>query len=69
MAEEKRRLVKEMSIEEERRLEEKREAEPWWLWVDDDSNKRIYHSEYFTLHKKQKDEDLKVTLIMPTSFL
>jgi len=41
------------------------QAEPWWLWVEDESNERIYHSEYFILHKKQKDEDIKVSFIMP----
>eukprot|EP01125_Pyxidicula_operculata_P022548 TRINITY_DN928_c0_g1_i3.p1 TRINITY_DN928_c0_g1~~TRINITY_DN928_c0_g1_i3.p1 ORF type:complete len:2094 (-),score=618.62 TRINITY_DN928_c0_g1_i3:183-5534(-) len=40
-------------------------VEPWWLWVEDDHNESIHHSEYFLLHKKQKDEEIKVTFIMP----
>ena len=27
-------------------------AEPWWIWVEDPENDRIYHSEYFLLTRK-----------------
>jgi hypothetical protein len=28
-------------------------VEPFWVWVEDNENERIYHTEYFLLHKKQ----------------
>ena len=28
-------------------------SEPFWIWVEDPDTNRIYHSEYFMLHKKQ----------------
>lgn len=28
-------------------------GEPWWVWVDCPKHNRMYHSEYFLLHKKQ----------------
>jgi len=31
-------------------------VEPWWIWVEDAENEHFYHSEYFLLSKKQKDE-------------
>lgn len=39
--------------------------EPFWIWVEDSQTEFIYHSEYFLLHKKQKDEPQKMTFIVP----
>jgi len=39
-------------------------AEPFWIWVEDE-NQDLVHSEYFVLHKKQKDEENKLTFIIP----
>ncbi len=30
-------------------------AESWWIWVEDPVNEHIYHHEYFTLDRKQKE--------------
>ena len=27
-------------------------VEPFWIWVEDPDNNRIYHSEYFMMHRK-----------------
>jgi len=27
-------------------------VEPWWVWVEDNENDKIYHTEYFLLHQK-----------------
>jgi activating signal cointegrator complex subunit 3 len=28
-------------------------VEPFWIWVEDNENERIYHTEYLLLHKRQ----------------
>jgi activating signal cointegrator complex subunit 3 len=40
-------------------------VEPFWIWVEDSQTEFIYHSEYYLLHKKQKDEPQKMTFIVP----
>jgi activating signal cointegrator complex subunit 3 len=32
------------------------QAEPFWIWIEDGENEYVYHSEYFILIKKQKNE-------------
>eukprot|EP01126_Amoeba_proteus_P012623 TRINITY_DN1519_c1_g1_i3.p1 TRINITY_DN1519_c1_g1~~TRINITY_DN1519_c1_g1_i3.p1 ORF type:complete len:1370 (-),score=289.41 TRINITY_DN1519_c1_g1_i3:112-4221(-) len=39
-------------------------SEPWWIWVEDEHDELI-HSEYFILSKKQKDEEIKISFIIP----
>lgn len=41
----------------------KNQVEPFWVWVEDNDNERIYHTEYLLIHKKQKNE---VTTKPPT---
>ena len=31
-------------------------VEPWWVWVEDNENDRIYHTEYFLLHQKDSQQ-------------
>lgn len=40
-------------------------VEPWWIWVEDADNERIYHSEYFLLNKKQRYEEHAVAFTIP----
>jgi hypothetical protein len=40
------------------------QSQPFWLWVEDE-NSELVHSEYFMLAKKQKDEEVKVSFIIP----
>jgi len=40
-------------------------VEPWHIWIEDTAQSFIYHSEYFLLHKRQKDEAQHMTLIVP----
>ena len=39
-------------------------SEPWWIWVQDEHGDLV-HCEYFILNKKQKDEEIKLTFIIP----
>ncbi len=32
------------------------QAEPFWIWVEDGENEYVYHSEYYILLKRQKNE-------------
>lgn len=40
-------------------------VEPFHIWIEDAAQSFIYHSEYFLLHRKQKDEPQHMTLIVP----
>lgn len=40
-------------------------VEPWWIWVEDAESERVYHSEPWLLHKKQKDEVHVVAFTIP----
>jgi activating signal cointegrator complex subunit 3 len=40
-------------------------VEPWWIWVEDSTSERVYHSEPWLLHKKQKDETHVVAFTIP----
>ncbi|EDV24592.1 uncharacterized protein TRIADDRAFT_25989 [Trichoplax adhaerens] len=42
-------------------------GEPWWVWVDCPKHNRMYHSEYFLLHKKQvlQKESQKIEFAIP----
>eukprot|EP01130_Rhizamoeba_saxonica_P011676 TRINITY_DN4859_c0_g2_i1.p1 TRINITY_DN4859_c0_g2~~TRINITY_DN4859_c0_g2_i1.p1 ORF type:complete len:1866 (+),score=443.62 TRINITY_DN4859_c0_g2_i1:728-5599(+) len=40
-------------------------SEPWWIWVEDATTNKIHHSEYFLLQKKQANEPIKLTFIIP----
>jgi len=40
-------------------------VEPWHIWIEDTAQSFIYHSEYFLLHRKMKDEPQHMTLIVP----
>jgi activating signal cointegrator complex subunit 3 len=40
-------------------------VEPWHIWVEDDRNEHVYHSEYFLLHKKKAREAHKLTFTIP----
>eukprot|EP01114_Cavostelium_apophysatum_P011516 TRINITY_DN2580_c0_g1_i2.p1 TRINITY_DN2580_c0_g1~~TRINITY_DN2580_c0_g1_i2.p1 ORF type:complete len:1033 (-),score=339.99 TRINITY_DN2580_c0_g1_i2:504-3563(-) len=40
-------------------------AEPWWIWIEDAENETVYHTEYFLLYKKQKDEVNKIEFTIP----
>jgi len=40
-------------------------VEPFWVWVEDNENERIYHTEYFLLHKRQKDEAHTLAFTVP----
>eukprot|EP01127_Copromyxa_protea_P008859 TRINITY_DN2045_c0_g2_i1.p1 TRINITY_DN2045_c0_g2~~TRINITY_DN2045_c0_g2_i1.p1 ORF type:complete len:2126 (-),score=516.29 TRINITY_DN2045_c0_g2_i1:21-6239(-) len=40
------------------------QSEPWWIWVEDEHDDLV-HAEYFILSKKQKDEEIKITFIIP----
>ena len=40
-------------------------VEPWWIWVEDAENERVYHSEPWLLHKRQKDEVHVVAFTIP----
>jgi activating signal cointegrator complex subunit 3 len=40
-------------------------VEPWWIWMEDDANETIYHTEYFLLHKKQRFEEHKLAFTIP----
>jgi hypothetical protein len=40
-------------------------VEPWWIWIEDAENEVIYHSEYFLLYKKDKDEPQKLNFTIP----
>ncbi len=40
-------------------------VEPWWIWVEDAENERVYHSEPWLLHKKQKDDVHVVAFTIP----
>ncbi|KAJ3149273.1 hypothetical protein HDU86_006996 [Geranomyces michiganensis] len=39
--------------------------EPWWIWVEDSEHTEILHSEYFLLHKRQKDQEQKIAFTIP----
>ena len=41
-------------------------AEPFWIWVEDGDNEYIYHSEYFILTKKQRNEVHSLEFTIPT---
>ena len=40
-------------------------VEPFWIWVEDNENERIYHTEYFLLHKKQLRETHVLAFTVP----
>jgi len=40
-------------------------VEPFWVWVEDNENERIYHTEYLLIHKKQKDEVHTLAFTVP----
>lgn len=40
-------------------------VEPWHIWIEDSENEHIYHTEYFLLHKKQKDEQQQLVFTIP----
>jgi activating signal cointegrator complex subunit 3 len=40
-------------------------VEPFWVWVEDNENERIYHTEYFLLHKKQLRETHVLAFTVP----
>lgn len=40
-------------------------VEPWWIWVEDAENERVYHSEPWLLHKRQKDDAHVVAFTIP----
>ena len=40
-------------------------VEPWWIWIEDAENERVYHSEPWLLHKKQKDEVHMLAFTIP----
>eukprot|EP00741_Cyanophora_paradoxa_P020260 tig00021238_g19554.t1 len=40
-------------------------AEGWWIWVEDAENEHIYHSEYFLLHRKAKEEAQTLDFTVP----
>lgn len=40
-------------------------VQPFHVWIEDAAQSFIYHSEYFLLHRRQKDEPQHMTLIVP----
>ncbi|KAM3573234.1 hypothetical protein VYU27_004769 [Nannochloropsis oceanica] len=40
-------------------------VEPWWIWVEDAENERVYHSEPWLLHKRQRNEVHVVAFTIP----
>lgn len=40
-------------------------VEPFWIWIEDAENEHIYHSEYFLLYKKNRNEPHKLTFTIP----
>ncbi|GAB6024989.1 activating signal cointegrator 1 complex subunit [Chamberlinius hualienensis] len=44
-------------------------AEPFWIWIEDPDSNYIYHTEYFSLTKKQviSGEDQQMVFIIPIS--
>ena len=40
-------------------------VEPFWVWVEDNENERIYHTEYFLLHKQQMRETHVLAFTVP----
>jgi len=40
-------------------------VEPWWIWIEDSENENVYHTEYFLLYKKTKDEIQKLIFTIP----
>ncbi len=40
-------------------------VEPWWIWVEDAENERVYHSEPWLLQKRQRDELHVVAFTIP----
>lgn len=41
------------------------EVEPWWIWVDDASSDRMWHSEYFLLKIDQAEETQVINFTIP----
>jgi activating signal cointegrator complex subunit 3 len=40
-------------------------TESWWIWVEDNESEYIYHSEYFAIQAKQKDQPHTLTFTIP----
>ena len=41
------------------------QVEPWWIWTEDADNEHFHHTEYFLLHKKQKDDEHRLVFTIP----
>ena len=40
-------------------------CEPFWIWIEDNNNEYIYHSEYFLLKKNQRHEKFALEFTIP----
>lgn len=40
-------------------------TDSWWVWVEDDENERVYHSEHFILTQKTKREEHTLSFSIP----
>ncbi len=40
-------------------------VEPWWVWVEDNENDKIYHTEYFILHQKDAKQEHTLCFTVP----
>jgi len=41
------------------------QVESWWIWTEDSNNEHFYHTEYFSIQRKQHGEVHKLVYTIP----